>query len=80
MVWWREFFGCASGYPCPTITPKKGEIPASMMTRGGGLKRFCSELISSLSKTATSELASPEDLRTVASQARRFRSDEQARP
>ena len=59
MVWWREFFGCASGYPCPTITPKKGEIPASMMTRGGGLKRFCSELISSLRKTTTSELASP---------------------
>ena len=29
------------------------------MTRGSGLKRFCSELISSLRKTATSELASP---------------------
>lgn len=52
-------FGYTSGYPCPTITPKKGEIPASSLTRGGGLKRFCSELISSLRKTTTSELANP---------------------
>lgn len=45
--------------PLPDNHPKKGEIPASSLTRGGGLKRFCSELISSLRKTTTSELANP---------------------
>ena len=29
--------------PLPDNHPQKGEIPASKMTRGGGLKRFCSE-------------------------------------
>ena len=29
--------------PLPDNHPKKGEIPASSLTRGGGLKRFCSE-------------------------------------
>lgn len=41
--------------PLPDNHPKKGEIPASWLTRGGGLKRFCSELISPLRKTTTSE-------------------------
>jgi len=45
--------------PLPDDHSQKGEIPASSLTRGGGLKRFCSELISSLRKTTTSELANP---------------------
>ncbi|WLD46761.1 hypothetical protein NLML1_0383 [Candidatus Nanosynbacter lyticus] len=52
-------FGVYEWLPLPDNHPQKGEIPASSLTRGGGLKRFCSELISSLRKTATSELASP---------------------
>lgn len=61
MVWWRGFLDVQVATPARQ-SPPKGEIPASSLTRGGGLKRFCSELISSLRKTATSELASPEDL------------------
>lgn len=30
--------------PLPDNHPQKGEIPASSLTRGSGLKRFCSEL------------------------------------
>lgn len=29
--------------PLPDNHPQKGEIPASSLTRGSGLKRFCSE-------------------------------------
>ena len=25
MVWWRGSFGYTSGYPCPTITAKRGK-------------------------------------------------------
>ena len=43
--------------PLPDNHPQKGEIPASSLTRGSGLKRFCSERPGRAA--ATSELASP---------------------
>ena len=54
MVWWRGFLDVQVS-TLARQSPQKGEIPASTMTRGGGLKWFYSELISSLRKTATSE-------------------------
>lgn len=36
-------FGMYKWLPLPDNYPQKGEIPASSLTRGSGLKRFCSE-------------------------------------
>lgn len=36
-------FGVYEWLPLPDNHPQKGEIPASSLTRGGELKRFCSE-------------------------------------
>ena len=47
--------------PLPDNHPQKGEIPASKMTRGGGLKQFCSERPGGAATRV--KLASPEDLR-----------------
>ena len=42
MVWWRGFLDVQVATPARQ-SPPKGEIPASSLTRGGELKRFCSE-------------------------------------